>query len=116
MNKVIILGNLGKDPEAKYTSSGSCITNLTVATNRKYKDASGQLQDETQWHRVVVFGKQAESCAEYLAKGRQVLVEGRIKYDKYEDKEGVTKYTTEIIAQGVQFIGGRNDSDDNVNF
>jgi single-strand DNA-binding protein len=106
VNKAIIVGNLGKDPEVNYTQSGKAVCNLSVATNEKWKDKSGQKQERTEWHRVVVFGNQAENCGKYLAKGRQVYVEGRIQTKKWEDNDGNTKYTTEIVAQSVQFLSG----------
>lgn len=109
-NKATIVGNLGADPDVRYTDSGTAVCNLSVATNRKWKSKSGQMQEEVNWHRVTVFGKTAENCGTYLSKGRQVLVEGRIKYGEYTDKEGVKKYTTEIVAQTVQFLSG-GDSD-----
>lgn len=103
VNKAIIIGNLGRDPELRYANgSGTAICKLSVATTRKYKD-----EDETEWHRITVFGKTAEACEKFLAKGRQVYVEGRIKTSKYTDNQGVEKYSTEIVAETVQFLGGR---------
>jgi single-strand DNA-binding protein len=107
VNKVILIGNLGKDPEIKYTSGGQAVTNLRVATSRSWTDkASGQRKEETEWHRIEVWGKQAETCSQYLTKGRQVYVEGRIKTDKYQDKQtGQERYSTKIVAEDVRFIG-----------
>ena len=107
VNKVIIIGNLGRDPELKQTGGGS-ICRLNIATARTWKNKQDQKQEETEWHRVTVFGKQAENCAKYLAKGRACYVEGRLKTSSYE-KDGVKKYTTEIIANTVQFLGGKED-------
>ena len=107
VNKVIVLGNLGRDPETRYSADGAAITNVSIATTRKYKDASGQLQEETEWHRVVFFGRLAEIAGEYLKKGRPVYVEGRLKTRKWTDKDGNEKYTTEIVAENMQLLGGR---------
>ena len=109
VNKVILIGNLGQDPDLKFSSTGTAICKLSIATSQKRKDQSGQYQDETQWHRVTLFGKQAEICGEYLAKGKKVYIEGRIQYDKYTDKDGVTKYTTDIIANDMRFMENKND-------
>ncbi len=108
VNKVIVLGNLGRDPETRYTADGAAITNITVATSRRYKDSSGQQQEETEWHRIVFFGRQAEIAAEYLRKGRPVYVEGRLKTRKWQDKDtGADRYSTEIVAETMQLLGGR---------
>ena len=107
--KVIVVGNLGRDPEMRYTPTGRPVTTLNVATNRRWTDAEGQSQEETTWFRVVVWGKQAESCNQYLSKGRQVLVEGRIRTGQYEDKSGQTRYTWELVASNVRFLGGRGE-------
>ena len=108
VNKVIVIGNLGRDPEVRYTPSGSAVCNVSVATTRnwKHKD-SGDKQEETEWHRVVFFDRLAEIAGEYLKKGRSVYVEGRLKTRKYQDKEGRDTYTTEIIAEQMQLLGGR---------
>ncbi len=106
VNKVILLGNLGADPETRYGQSGSAITNFRLATNERFTDRSGQAQERTEWHRVVTFGKLAEICRDYLAKGRTVYVEGRIQTRSWDDKEGQKRYSTEIVAQTVQFLGG----------
>jgi single-strand DNA-binding protein len=108
VNKVIIVGNLGKDPEVRYMPSGSAICSVTIATSRQWKDkTSGDRQEETEWHRVTFFDRMAEIAGEYLKKGRPVYVEGRLKTRKYTDKDGVEKYTTEIVATDMQLLGGR---------
>ena len=108
VNKVIIVGNLGKDPEVRYAPSGSAICNVTIATSRQWKDkTSGEKQEETEWHRVVFYDRVAEIAGEYLKKGRPVYVEGRLKTRKWTDKEGVEKYTTEIVAAEMQLLGSR---------
>ena len=106
VNKAIILGNLGRDPEVRFTQSGRAVANLRVATTDTWMDQENGRQERTEWHNVVVWGKQAESCGQYLSKGRQVYVEGRIQTRSYEDRDGNTRYVTDIIAQRVQFIGG----------
>ncbi len=109
VNKVILLGNLGRDPETRYTTGGDAVTNLNIATSEQWKDKSGEKQERTEWHRVVLFGRQAEIAAEYLKKGRSVYIEGRLQTRKYTDKEGVEKYSTEIVADRMQLIGGARD-------
>lgn len=104
VNKVILIGNLGGDPEIRYTQSGQAVGTLTLATNEKWTNKSGQPEERTEWHRVVVWGKLAELCREYLHKGRPVYVEGRLQTRKWE-KDGQPRYTTEIVAQTVQFLG-----------
>ena len=105
LNKVMIIGNLGADPEVRYTQSGAAVCNLSIATTEKWTDKSGERQEKTQWHRVVVWGKLAEQCGEYLSKGRSVYVEGSLDHRTYE-QDGVTKYATDIKAHRVQFLGG----------
>ena len=108
VNKVILIGNLGKDPEVRYMPSGSAICNLRIATTRNWKDkASGERQEETEWHSVALFDRLAEIAGEYLKKGRPVYIEGRLKTRKWTDKEGQERYTTEVIAQEMQLLGGR---------
>jgi len=108
VNKVILIGNLGKDPEVRYAPSGSAICNVTIATSRQWKDkTSGERQEETEWHRVVFYDRLAEIAGEYLKKGKSVYIEGRLKTRKWTDKEGVDKYTTEIIAQEMTMLGSR---------
>jgi len=107
VNKVILLGNLGRDPEVRYMPSGDPITNVTIATSRRYKNKSGEMVEETEWHRVAFFGRLAEIASQYLKKGNPVYVEGRIRTNKYTDKDGVEKYSTEIVASEMQLLGGR---------
>lgn len=110
VNKVIVLGNLGRDPELRYTPSGAAVCNVSVATTRNWKNKdSGERQEETEWHRVVFYDRLAEIAGEYLKKGRPVYVEGRLKTRKWQDKEGRDQYTTEIIAEQMQLLGGRED-------
>ena len=109
VNKVILIGRLGQDPELKHTPSGNAVCNFTVATSEKYKDKQGQQQEKTEWHKIVTWQKTAELCAEYLTKGREVYLEGSLQTRSYENKEGVKVYVTEINAKSVQFIGGRNE-------
>jgi single-strand DNA-binding protein len=109
INKVILIGNLGRDPEVRYTPNGAAICNITIATSRNWKDKnSGEKMEETEWHRVVFYDRLAEIAGEYLKKGRSVYVEGRLKTRKWQDKDGVEKYTTEIIADNMQLLGGRD--------
>jgi single-strand DNA-binding protein len=105
VNKVILLGNLGNDPDVKYTQGGMAIATLSVATTSSRKDRDGNFQEKTEWHRVKLFGKTAEIAGEYLKKGRQVYIEGRIEYGSYE-KDGVKHYTTDIIGEDMQMLGG----------
>ena len=104
---MILLGNLGRDPETRYTTGGDAVTNLNIATSEQWKDKSGEKQERTEWHRVVLFGRQAEIAGEYLKKGRSVYIEGRLQTRKYTDKDGVEKYSTEIVADRMQLLGGR---------
>jgi len=108
VNKVILIGNLGRDPEVRYTPSGAAVCNVSVATTRNWKSKdSGEKQEETEWHRVVFYDRLAEIAGEYLKKGRPVYVEGRLKTRKWQDKEGKDNYTTEIIADQMQLLGSR---------
>jgi single-strand DNA-binding protein len=106
VNKVILVGYLGADPDMRYTPSGQGVCEMRLATSESWNDKNGQRQERTEWHRIVVWGKRAEICSKYLAKGRQVYVEGRIQTRSYDDKEGNKRYITEIIANDVQFLGG----------
>jgi len=109
VNKAIVIGNLGRDPETRQTQNGTAVCRLNVATTRTYMNKStNERVEETEWHRISVWGKAAESCEKYLTKGRQVYVEGRLKTNKYTDKDGIDRYSTEIVADTVQFIGGRS--------
>ncbi|HEX7326948.1 MAG TPA: single-stranded DNA-binding protein [Casimicrobiaceae bacterium] len=110
VNKVILLGNLGRDPETRYTTDGSAVANLNIATSETWKDKNGEKQERTEWHRVVLFGRTAEIAGEYLKKGRSVYIEGRLQTRKYTDKDGVEKYTTEIVGDRMQLIGGPRES------
>jgi single-strand DNA-binding protein len=108
VNKVILIGNLGKDPETRYLPSGDAVTNITLATTESWKDKkSGDKQEHTEWHRVSFFGRLAEVAGEYLKKGSPVYVEGRIRTRKWQDKEGQDRYTTEVVADRMQLLGGR---------
>ena len=108
INKVILIGNLGRDPEVRYTPNGNAVCNATIATSRNWKDkSSGDKMEETEWHRVVFYDRLAEIAGEYLKKGRSVYVEGRLKTRKWQDKDGVEKYTTEIVATDMQMLGSR---------
>lgn len=109
VNKVILVGHLGADPDMRYTAGGQGVCELRVATSESWKGKDGQKNERTEWHRVVVWGKSAEACAKYLAKGRQVFVEGRIQTRSYDDKEGQKRYITEVVATDVQFLGGGKD-------
>jgi single-strand DNA-binding protein len=107
VNKVILIGNLGADPELRYTPSGMAVATLRVATSRTWKDKDGQKQDETEWHRVIVWDKSAEFCGNYLSKGSKVYIEGRLQTRKWKDQAGVDRYTTEIVAATVQNLTPR---------
>lgn len=109
INKVILVGNLGNDPEVKYTQGGMAVARCSLATTSARKDKDGNLQERTEWHRVVFFGKLGEIAGEYLRKGSQVYVEGSLRYDKFTGQDGIEKYTTDIIANEMQMLGGRGD-------
>ena len=111
VNKVMVLGRLGQDPELKYTPSGAAVCNFSLATTENWVDKSGQKQERTEWHRIVVWGKLGELCNQYLGKGRQAFVEGRLQTRQWEDKNGQKRYTTEINATNVQFLGGMASKD-----
>jgi single-strand DNA-binding protein len=106
LNKVFIIGRLGTDPEVRYTGNGGAVANFNMATNESWTDKSGQKQERTEWHRIVVWGKLGELCGQYLSKGRQAFIEGRLQTRDWTDKDGNKRYTTEIVAQNVQFLGG----------
>lgn len=108
VNKAILVGNLGRDAELRYTPGGAALANLSVATTEVWNDRSGQRQEKTEWHRVVVWGKQAETLQEFLLKGRQVYVEGRLQTRKWDDRDGNTRYTTEVRADRVVLLGRRD--------
>lgn len=108
VNKAIIIGTLGRDPEVKYTAGGSTLVNMSIATNETWKDRqTGQQQERTEWHRIVIFGKLADVAAQYLRKGAQVYIEGRLSTRKWQGRDGQDRYTTEIIAQEMEMLGGR---------
>ena len=108
VNKVILIGRLGQNPELRYTQGGTSVSNFSLATNENWTDKSGQRQERTEWHRVVAWGKTAELCSQYLTKGRQVYLEGKLQTRQWEDQNGQKRYTTEIQATSVQFLGGRD--------
>lgn len=110
INKVILVGNLGNDPDTKYTQGGMAVTRISLATTSVRKDKDGNQQERTEWHRVVFFGKLGEIAGEYLRKGSQVYVEGSLRYDKYTGQDGVEKYSTDIIADEMQMLGGRSEA------
>lgn len=111
INKVILVGRLGQDPEVRYTPDGTAVTTFSVATSREWNDKnSGERKEQTEWHRIVTFRKLAEICGQYLSKGRQVYVEGRMQTRSWEDKDGVKRYTTEVVADTVQFLGSKDTS------
>ena len=107
LNKVMLIGNLGRDPEMRYTQSGQPVTTFSLATSRRWTGPDGQPREETEWHRIVAWGKLAEQCNQFLVKGRKVYIEGRLQTRKYDDREGVTRYTTEINAQVMQMLDRR---------
>jgi single-strand DNA-binding protein len=108
VNKAILIGNLGADPEVRFTPGGQAVANFRIATSESWTDKNGQKQDRTEWHRIVVWGKLAELCGEYLAKGRQCYVEGRLQTREWTDKENRKNYTTEVVASNVVFLGSRD--------
>lgn len=110
VNKVILVGNLGKDPELRYTASGTAVVNFSLATTERYKDRDGNNQEKTEWHNIVAWRQLAEICGKYLSKGRQVYIEGKIQTRSYEDRDGNKRYITEIVADQMQMLGGRGDN------
>lgn len=113
VNKVILIGNLGKDPETRYLPSGDAVTSISIATSEKWKDKSGEQQEHTEWHSITFFGKLAEIAGEYLKKGSPVYVEGRIRTEKWQDKEsGQDRYRTKVIADKMQMLGGKRDGEE----
>lgn len=107
INKVILIGNLGKDPEVRYSQTGSAIASFNVATTETWKKQDGSKEEQTEWHRVVAFARLAEICGEYLSKGSKVYIEGRLQTRKWEDKDGITRYTTEIVAREMKMLSPR---------
>ena len=115
VNKVILLGRVGSDPEVKFMPSGNAVVNLSIATNRKFKNQdSGSYEDKTEWHRVVFFNKPAETIGQYVRKGQQLYVEGRLQTRKWQDKDGVEKYSTDIISDNFTFVGSKSDVADDI--
>jgi single-strand DNA-binding protein len=111
MNKVMLFGRLGRDPEVRATNdNGGKVCNLSLATTERFKDRTGEWQEATEWHRVVAFGRTAENCEQYLAKGREILVEGRLRTREWEDQSGAKRYATEVVAANITFAGGRGGS------
>ena len=115
-NKIILVGNLGRDPELRYTPQGTPVCSFTVATNEKRKDRAGETQDHTTWFRVTLWGRQAETASQYLTKGRPIYVEGRIRLEEWTDRDGKQRYTLEVHATDMQFIGGTRGDEANVSF
>jgi len=111
LNKAILIGNLGRDPEVRYTPSGLAVANLNIATSETWTNKEGEKETRTEWHRIVAFGKLGEICGEYLAKGKQIYIEGRIQTRDWEDKDGVKRYTTEIVASQMIMLGSRDSGD-----
>jgi single-strand DNA-binding protein len=109
VNKVILIGHLGKDPEVRYTASGTAVCSFSLATSEKFKDKSGENQEKTEWHNVQFWSKLAEICGEYLTKGKMIYVEGRLQTRKWQDKEGNDRYTTEIVGERMQMLSGKGD-------
>lgn len=109
VNKVILIGNLGKDPEVRMTQGGQCVANFSIATSDNWKDKEGQKQERTEWHRIVAWGRLGELARDYLKKGRPVYIEGRLQTRSWQDQSGQTRYTTEIVANVIQFLGSRGD-------
>ena len=107
LNRVILLGRLGRDPEVRYAQSGTTVATLNMATDERRPDGNGGWKNETEWHRVVLFGKQADLAKQYLTKGREVLIEGSLRTRQWQDKEGQKRFTTEVVAQNMRFVGGR---------
>ena len=110
LNKVQLIGHLGSDPESRFTTSGSAVTNFTLATNESWRSAEGDIKDKTEWHRVVLFGKMAETAAEYMKKGQLVYVDGRLQTRSWEDKDNVKRYTTEVLCNTFTMLGPKRDS------
>ncbi len=109
LNKVMLIGNLGKDPEVRYTTSGTAVTSFSLATSERFKNRNGEWEEKTEWHNVTLWGRLAEIAGEYLAKGRTVFVEGRLQTRKWQDRDGRDRYTTEIVADKMQMLGGKGE-------
>ena len=113
VNKVILIGNLGQDPESRFTPSGTAVTNLSVATNESWKDQSGESQDRTEWHRIVMYGKMAETASEYMKKGQMVYIEGRLQTNEWEDQNQIKRKSTQVRCDNFTMLGRRNDNSSN---
>ena len=109
LNKVMLIGNLGKDPEVRYTTSGTAVASFSIATSERFKNKSGEWEERTEWHNVVLWGRQAEVSGEYLSKGKTVYIEGRLQTRKWQDKEGRDRYTTEVVGEKMQMLGSRGE-------
>ncbi|HOP40129.1 MAG TPA: single-stranded DNA-binding protein [Geobacteraceae bacterium] len=109
LNKVMLIGNLGRDPEVRYTTSGTAVASFSLATSERFKNRNGDWEDRTEWHNVTLWGRLAEIAGEYLAKGRTVYIEGRLQTRKWQDREGRDRYTTEVVAEKMQMLGGRGE-------
>lgn len=114
LNKALLIGNLGNEPELKYTQSGAAVCEFSIATTKNWKDNTGTKQEHTEWHRIAVWGKRAETCGQYLSKGKQVYVEGEIKTQKWQDKDGKDRYTTSIQAYDVKFLSSNKETNDSL--
>lgn len=108
LNKVMLIGNLGKDPEVRYTAAGTAVASFSMATTEKFKSKAGEWEDRTEWHNVTLWGRLAEISGEYLSKGKPVYIEGRLQTRKWQDRDGVDRYTTEVVAEKMQMLGGKN--------
>jgi single-strand DNA-binding protein len=111
LNKVLLIGHLGADPESRFTTSGTAVTTINLATNESWRSGDGEIKEKTEWHRCVLFGKQAETATEYMKKGQLVLVDGRLQTRSWDDKDGVKRYTTEVICDSFTMLGRRSDSE-----
>jgi len=109
LNKVLLIGHLGSDPESRFMTSGNAVTNFSLATNESWKSSEGEIKDKTEWHKVVIFGKRAETASEYLKKGQLVYIEGRLQTRSWEDKDGVKRYTTEVLCENFTMLGRKGD-------
>jgi len=109
LNKVLLIGHLGSDPESRFMTSGNAVTNFSLATNESWKSSEGEIKDKTEWHKVVIFGKRAETVSEYLNKGQLVYIEGRLQTRSWEDKDGVKRYTTEVLCENFTMLGRKSD-------
>lgn len=109
LNKVMLIGNLGKDPEVRYTAAGQAVASFSIATSEKFKNRNGEMEERTEWHNIVLWGRQAEIAKEYLAKGRTVFIEGRLQTRKWQDRDGKDRWSTEIVGDRMQLLGGRGE-------